>query len=262
MEKKPASTDPFAFFWLTKLSAEERKKRIELAFIPIKESANAQITLLKKYENSNFNKEIGFKYFTVTVKNAWDNIDFAIEIGKSSFMQFSYYPTRTVLESLLRLEYYCFQNKDGQNDIALREILRIAKRFYDREKIDNGTGEPYKTIYTDIASQGSYPPIEKANPKDDPFPNIRKLTEETPAYEKNCHLYFTYEALCELSHGKMMAIGNANEDGLAEHVRSLMGLFSYSCNLLRLTDHHIQGATAPEVEKAINIAENIIKEGM
>ena len=235
---------------------------MELAFAPLKKAAAHQIAILEKYEKSATTKEVGFTYFITTVKNAWDNIDYGVEIGKGRFLRFSYYPTRTVLESLLRLEHYCRQQKDGQNDIALRELLRIAKRFYEREKIENGTGEPYKTIYSDIAVQGTYPSVEEANPKDDPFPNMKKLTEETPAYNKDAHLYFTYEALCELSHGKMLAINTAVQDELAEHVRSLMGLQSYACNLLRLVDHHIKGITSEEVEKAIKAAEGIVKKDM
>lgn len=262
MDNYLTPTDPFAIFWLTKLTVKQRKARMELAFILLKKVAAKQIALLQKYEKSSAVKEVGFTYFITTVKNAWDNIDFAIEIGKGRFRRFSYYPTRTILESLLRLEHYCRQQKDGQNDIALRELLRIAKRFYEREKIENGTGEPYRTIYADIAAQGNYPKVEDANSKDDPFPNMKKLTEETPAYNKDAHLYFSYEALCELSHGKMMAVNTAVQDELAEHVRSLMGLQSYACNLLRLVDHHIQGVMATEIEKAIKEVEAIIKKDM
>jgi hypothetical protein len=233
MENYITPTDPFAIFWLVKLTAKQRKARMELAFAPLKKVAAKQIAMLEKYERSAVIKENGFTYFITTVKNAWDNIEFAIEIGKGRFLRFSYYPTRTVLESLLRLVHYCRQ-----------------------------TGEPYRTIYADIAAQGDYPPVEEANPKDDPFPNMKKLTEETPAYNKNAHLYFSYEALCELSHGKMIAINAAVQDELAEHVRSLMGLQSYACNLLRLVDHHIQGVMAKEIEKAIKEAEAIIKKDM
>ena len=235
---------------------------MELGFVPIRTVAKKQIALLEKHERSDAQKEVGYMYLMATVKNVWDNIDFAIELGKGRFRRFSYYPTRTILESLLRLEHYCRQQKDGQNDIAIRELLRIAKRFYDRDKIENQTGEPYRTMYADIAAHGTYPPVEDANPKDDPFPNMRALTEATPAYNKDAHLYFSYEALCELSHGKMMAVTTATQDDLGEHVRSMMGLQSYACNMLRLVDHHIKGVMAAEIEEAIKACEAIIKKGM
>lgn len=254
--------DFFSAFWFSKLSANQRKTRLELAFIPLKKMARLQISKLESYEKTSKTKDPGFLYFLTTVKNAWDNINFGIEIGKGRFKRFSYYPTRTTLESLLRLEHYCRQQEEGQTDIAIRELLRIAKRFYERERIENGTGEPYKTLYAQIAAHGNYPLIEDADPKDDPFPSIKKLTAETPAYNKDAYLYFSYEALCELSHGKMIATTTATQDELAEHIRSLMGLQSYACNLLRLVDHHIKDIMATEVENAIKSAEEIIKKGM
>ncbi len=260
METFLGGKDNFSDFWFNKLTPRQRKRRIELAFIPIKIVGMNQIHILEKYEKSSVFKEIGFIYFITTLKNTWDNIEFAIEIGKGRFRRFSYYPTRTVLESLLRLEYYCRQKKEGQNKITVRELLRIAKRFYDREKIENQSGEPYRKMYSEVADQGDYPQIEEANSKDDPFPNMKCLSKEsTLCCDGN--IYFSYEALCELSHGKLLAVTSAMQDEFAEHIRSLMDIQYAACNLIKLVDNHIQGVTKKDVVEALNKADRIIKDG-
>jgi hypothetical protein len=258
------SSDPddiFSVFWWNELTPNQRKSRIEDAFVPIRTVGRKQMSLLDTHSKSSAEKDIGFLFFVTTVRNTWNNVDFAIELGKGRHRRFSFYPTRTVLESLLHLEHYCGQKKDGQNDIALREMLRIAKRFYDREMVENQTGEPYKTWYEEIAGEGKYPTIDKANSSDNPFPKIKKLADESPVY-KGAHLYFSYQALCELAHGKMLAITASRQDELAEHTRSLMELFSLSCNLIKLVDLHIQGATNEDVTKALHESEAITKKGM
>lgn len=256
------SENDFDNFWHNVLSLQQKKTRVERALGVILLVAEKQLVLLNKYEASSASKEVGFLYFINTVKSIWENVYFALALGKGRNLGFAFYPTRLVMENHLRLEYYCKQGKEGQNDIALRELMRLAKRFYDREKSEGNTGDQYKETYKSFAQGGTYPGIDNARAGDDPFPNMRELCQQSHVYatqsDKGMKLYFAYQALAELTHGKLFANISARDDQ-SEYVRSIMELYSLAVNTLKLIDYHAVGVTAKEVEEATKRGEAIIK---
>ena len=250
------SDDEFENYWMNKLPLSQKKARLERALFVFLRVSKVQTKKLNKYNKSHKEKEIRFMYFLPTVEGVWDNVKFTLSLGKSKNRKFAFYPVRTVFENVLQLEHYVGQKIEGQNSIALREITRIAKRFYEREKHDNGNSDQYKEMYEKVILE-SHPPIENA-PTRDLFPNFEDLSNNS---RMNTHgrLYFEYRDLCELTHGKLIAHTIANQDDLSEYVRSLMSMYAMCVNLLKIVDHHIQEVTKDEITEAISIAELIIK---
>jgi len=251
----------FKNLWLNKLSDKNRKLRLERAFKIIREVADKQVSLIRKFENEGNPDGIRFLYFSKTLECIWENADFALGLGKGKYRRFSFYPVRTVFENTFRLEYFTRQKQTAQNDIAAREILRICLRHYNYEKGEGNIekAEEFKKYYEEIANYGDYGNIDSIKESVlEPFPNIKELTDSSKLAGASSW-YFHYKALAELTHGKLMHKIITDLSFSGEHRRSLMCLLLLCKDVIRFTDFHLNGQTKKEVEEAIKKAEYIIK---
>ncbi len=259
--KEKLNNIEFKDVWMSKLSPAKKIVRLEKSALILVKALEFQLTKLEEFDQSDLKRNVGFIYFLETVKTIYDNAILTISLGKGKNRKFGFYPVRTIFENTLQLEYYCGQKKEGQDAIAINEVSRIAKRFYDREQKEpnSGNSQYFKDIYDSVVTH-DYPTIDKAKTKD-LFPNFEKLTTDS-RFNIDGNLYFSYRDLAESTHGKLIArvIVNDNEQG--EYIRGMMHLIFLLIQVLKIIDAHIGGATAVEITKAINEAEEIGKASM
>lgn len=249
----------FQELWLTKLTEEQKKARIVKAYEILRDVAAIQLRMLKDFEKAPIEKSIAFLYFNKTIQALWENADFCINLGKGRNRVFAYYPVRNILETVFRLEYFTRQkDRKTQDDIAIRELLRLNKRFYDKDLSEGITDSEFIQHYKNFAVLGNYPDIEKANPNDDPFPNMYVLTKNSKI-SGGAKWYFMYQELAELAHGKLLSIIVRNLSDKLEYRRSLMQLIPLCNEALGVTDFHLGFRTKDLVVSAIKQAEAIVK---
>ena len=260
MQKPILSTEEFQNLWLNQLTESQRRTRIEKAFGVVRKVAEKQLGLFEEAEkNQSTSKDIRFLYLQKTLQGVWENADFVIALGKTKYQEYSFYPVRMIMENTFRLEYFSRRKKDQQIEIAAKEMLRIAKRFYDFEKNNGEDGREYKNFYEFFATGIDIPDIDSVNERDlDPFPSMRELTRNTKI-EGGSSWYFHYQSLAELTHGKLMSFVITKDEEVAEHRRSLMYLQTMCHDVLKNGDFHLGGKTRNEVVAAIEEAERIVK---
>ena len=255
--------ETFEKLWLSKLSKKQRKERILRAFSPIRKMAQKQIDFLKKYEKSDKEKDIDFMYYYNTLASVWNNIDFAIALGKGRYQKFAFYPTRNVLENGFRLEYFTRQSKEKRKEIAVIEFLRVIYRSYEHDKSKGRDVSEYKENYKHFAS------LVKISPKIDdfkkseaePFPSMFELVKNTKI-EGGIDWYHHYQSLCEVAHGKLFRTIMSSSFELDEYVWCLQYIQFMAIYVLKLTDFHINGLVTKEVKNIIKQAEGIIKKDL
>ncbi len=252
------SDNEFQDLWLNKLTEAQRITRAKKAFVIIRRLGEEHIALFKKHEKSNSDKDINFLYFTNSLNGLWENVDFVLALGKRKNRKYAFYPTRNVLETVFRLEHFTRQKKEGQNNIAIREVLRIAKRLFDQEVAEGGNGEEFKKTYDWFANGHTFPKIEVAKSNDDPFPPMKNLITASKM-EGGDKWYIHYQWLAELTHGKLMLSIIANQDERAEYRRCLMYLTPLCIEALKIADFHLGNVTKDKVTRAIKEAEAIVK---
>jgi hypothetical protein len=251
------SSADFIDLYKNKLTKKQKKSRIIRAYICLKKEAEIQIEFLKKIEKEkNIYKNVGFIYFSSTLKESWKNADFAIYLAKNKNKKFTAYPVRVLFENFLRLGYYVKKNKKIQDDIAIRELLRIAKRFY------NFTGdEEFKKFFKDFAQLGDYQEIENFKNNDDPFPKISDLTKEILGNDEKKWYHF-YQYLSESGHGKLMSIITSEIDENAESFRFLMMMLMICEKLLIITDSFLGIGRKNEINQKIFKSKLIVKKSV
>jgi hypothetical protein len=252
-------TDNFDELWLNQLTEKQRLDRLKRSFAIVKEVADKQLNLLHEFHKSAAPKDERFAYFYQTYKNAWQNAEFAINLGDDKNCRFSFYPVRMVLETTFRLEYFSHQKPETQMEIAQVEILRIAKRFFELEKRLGGDPTKFVDTYNFFAKDGDYPSIEEIDERNlDKFPSMKQLTSASKI-EGGEQWYFHYQVFAEHSHGKLMSIFMQEEDIDASHRRSLMCLQVMCNDLIKNADFQLGSKTRDDVVQALKKAESIVK---
>lgn len=252
---------------LFKLSNKELKIRFKRALLVIKKVGQYQLTLLKAHEKANKeNLHAGFLYFINVLDEFWDNVDFVLALGKGKNRHFAHYPTRTILETTFRIEYYINQKTEGQNRISDLEVLRIMKKMYDDERSKGGTGDRARKDYegllrgSQMKNKEEIQDISKVSLKKlDPFPELWELIRDTKLKRGDMNWYFHYQILCEYSHSKMVAIMMQNADELRKYRTMLAYVEFLAADMIKLVDHHIQGRTKDLVFDAIKRADAIMQ---
>lgn len=249
---------------LLKLTEDQKLTRFTKVAFAFQKVAQKQLELLKNHEQNNQqNLHPGFMYFIRTLEGFWENFDFLFSLRRGKNRKMAHYPARSMFESLLRLEHYVKQKREGQNHITDIEILRIYKRLYDdmvSKKEDPKDVE--KTYYDVLNSAGlgkdkSFIIDKVSEEKIDPFPSIYQLTKESKlANFKN--IYFHYRILCEHSHGKMIASRMRDDNPKRAYRQMLMYGCLFARNILMVVDHHIQGATKDDVSNVLLKTDSII----
>jgi hypothetical protein len=256
-----ATAREFSDLWMN-LEPRRKKNRIDRAMSVILKASSEQLELLEKINNSKgIAKNTGFIYFFSTVKNFWDHVEFACSLGKGKNRRFCCFPARLLMETVLRLEFYVRQNKEEQDKIAIKEILRSCKRYYDRDKVMGRNTDEYIKYYNQFAKTGTYPDIDHVNPNIEPFPSIKKLTSDSKMNGAD-RWYFHFQVLAESTHGKFLAIKMAEQDDLGEYVAAMMNVLLMSNKALLIVNQHIGNIPKEfreSIVKAIKEAENIIK---
>lgn len=238
------------------LSEQQKIIRLEKAIRVLKKVGEVQVELLEKHKKSNVPKESGYLYFFKTVNHTWENIEFALKLGKGTSRHFNVYPTRVVYENVFRLEYYINQDRRGQNEIVFWEIARLLKRFYDRDK-DKEYKDTYDRMVKDLGEPTvKYPDITENSAYKDPFPRMETLVSQSKLPNNN-GFYFHYQALCESHHSKLLFIFIA-ENEVAQYRRNLMYIFLLTKWLLLVTDGHIKNITKDLVERAFRDTDLLI----
>lgn len=258
----PITQENFQELWLSILTEKQRKTRAEKALRIIVPVATQQFKILKKFEESGGPDGLRFTYFRETLKNIWDCVDFVLSLGKGKNRVYAFYPARTILENTFRLEFFTRQkNIKDQEDIALKECLRICKRNYDSELSagNNGDADKYKQCYKSLAPHGNFLSIDDIDVRSlEPFPNMKVIMGYSKI-EGRIKWYYHYQALAESSHGKLMHI-IMNDQHKNEQYRLALMYTTVMCNeILKITDFHLQGKTRKEVVEAIQKAESIVK---
>jgi len=253
------SQEQFQKTWRHDLSSQQKKSRLDRAFLILERAANRQLALLNKIEKDDkIQKNIGYIYFFDTVKNFWSHAEFAYALGKGKNRKFCNFPARLLMETVMRLEFYIRKSKKEQDDIAIKEMLRVCKRYYDRDKTEGRNPVEFRDYYVKLAVDGNYPDIDKANPNINPFPDMKTLTENSKINDAS-KWYFHFQALAESTHGKLFAIKMARLDDLREYIRSMMYVLLMCNKALLIVDKHIRGASNSFILKAINESEKVIK---
>ena len=239
-------------------SLSEQKKiiKLEKAIHILQQVGEVQLELLERHEKSDTPKEIGYLYFFKTVKHTWENINFALKLGKGKSRHFNVYPTRVIYENVFRLEHYINQDRKGQNEISFWEIARLLKRFYDKDK-DQVFKESYDGMVKDLGDPTiKYPDISDKSAYKDPFPKMETSVSQSKLPNNN-GFYFHYQALCESHHSKLLSIFIA-EDEIGQYRRNLMYIFLLTKWLLMITDSHIKNVTKNLIEKAFRDTDSLI----
>jgi hypothetical protein len=251
----------FHDLWLNKLTAKQRKTRSEIAFNIIKKVADKQLNLFKHFEKRVHPDNLRFHYFYITLKNIWENIEFILSLGRGKNRNYAFYPARTIVENTFRLDYFTRQKNERQEEIALKEVARISKRLYDME-FNDGNLEPaekFKGYYDTSAKWGSLPNIDDVTERElEPFPSIKDLMKDSKI-EGGIKWYPIYQALAEMSHGKLMHIIMLKQSNELEYNRSLMCTIPMGNQALKIADFHLSGKTRAEVIKALQDAQAVVR---
>lgn len=250
----------FQNLWNNCLTEEERIKRIRQAFNVVRKTAKKQLAYLQNHKKNNPPKEVGFLYFEHIIENIWENVDFIFSIKDKKYRNFSFYPTRCVMESAFRLDHFIRQNKKTQEDITIKECLRVLKRGWDMDNNKNNQEGmlEIKEQYDNFTSLGKgYPEIDKVTIKAlEPFPNIFNILTASKVYDIGW--YYHYGFLSELTHGKLMSIIIKNINLISEYRRSLMYLIIMGYRVLEVFDVYLFGKVRLEIQNAIKKADQII----
>ncbi|MDD2646859.1 MAG: hypothetical protein PHV78_02625 [Patescibacteria group bacterium] len=243
-----------------KLSAVQKKTRIEFALkiiINVAQIQKQSLKNIKKFGNPDAER---FLYFEKTLDDIWENIKFAISLGKGKNRKFAFYPARSVLENFFRLDYFTQQNPQEQKNIAMMEALKVCKIMYDQEKTNNHTEgmKSFNNHYQKV-SDGTYQDIDSINLSSlDAFPSMKEMMKRSNLLDGN-EWYFIYRSLSESAHGKFMARLIRELDDRAEYIRSLMCLNRIAIETIKITDFHLRFKTKDDVKRVIIQAKSIIE---
>lgn len=239
-----------------KLPDSKKVIRLKRAISELQKTGEYQLGLLTKYHKSNSVKEIGFHYFFTTLKSLWEQVSFAVHLGKGKYKHLSFFPTRLLLENVFRLEFYINQKLKQQNEICFWEMARVMKRYYD-EFGDDVFAKNYKKLVEDIGDKEYiYPDISEGGAYKDPFPHIEKLifSSKLPGVKG---FYTHYRFLSELEHGKLVSL-HMSKESHSQYRRCLLYVFILCRWLLLLVDSHIKHETKDVVKLSIEKANSIV----
>lgn len=234
------STEEFENLW-NNFPEFLRRRRLEKAYKSIRYLIYKQLDSLQKFKTSPINLKQGWHVYVFnTVEGFWDNAELALRVGnRKATRNFAFYPVRMVMETLLRLIYFCKQTQQEREMITAKEILRIQHLLYNREKQVGGDTIDYASEYNKIVREFKVlvPQIDVAKVKDlDPFPDMWKLCSESNLKDPKM-LYFFYRYLCEASHGKMIATVIRKQSFANEEYRRALSLLILFCKeMLVLVD--------------------------
>lgn len=250
---------------LLKLNEDQRLARFTKVALSFQKVAEKQLELLKRHEKVNKQKlHPGFLYFIRTLESFWENFNFLFALRRGQYRTMAHYPARSMLETLFRVEYYVKQKREGQNYIAAVETLRIYKRLYDFGTSKGEDVQDIKETYNEFLKLSNLNNdatflIDKVNEnKLNPFPKLEQLIQ-TSNLSRTDGLYFHYRILCEHSHGKLIASMIRKSDSKQSYRQMLMYGCLFAGEMLKVVDHHIEGATKSEVTDVILKSESIIK---
>lgn len=236
------------------LSEKQRVIRSERIYRKLKRVADLQLPLLNKHKKIVGQDTVwAFYYLFEVVKSFWRDGEFAIALGKNKWSFYAIYPTRTMMEKMLKLNYFSNQRLEEQNKIAKKELLRHYMRLYRVEKEEGRQNKGYEDQYKKIDDKNDFPDIDKAREEDfKSFPKSEEmcLKSKLPDAKK---LYFSYRYLSGLLHGELLSlvIVSLYGQGKEEYRRSMMLIIRFCTEVLKLTDFHLEHKTQKEVEAVI-----------
>jgi hypothetical protein len=250
--------------WIA-LPEKKKRKVLNKSFRLILDIADREESEIKAWEKqSDEEKKVGHVYVAATVQIFWDNVRLMMHLGEDRFANFAFYPARTCMETFLQFFYFCKQDQGKKDEIAVKELLRSALKYYQAEKAAGGTGDQYADFYKFHTTLVSVPPIEKV--KDDDlrlFPGIRKLCDEYSTSQAKS-LYSIYQYLCEDVHGRILSNVIRRQSEEAENYRrSLIIIFSFCKDMLLLVDRDYLGTRfRKEVEAVIPTVDAMLKKSI
>lgn len=240
-KKRKLNKEEFENLWKN-LPEFFKQKRLKRAYNIIKPLIERQLFLLNEYkESNNKKKSSGHLYLFNTVKNFYDNVELAFLMGKNKSMKnFTLYPARMCMESLMRFMYFCQQNKDKRDEITEKELLRIYSRLYKRERGEGKINNDYIEAYNDIVNMSGLDVSDIDNVKENielnSFPNMYNLCNSSGRKDPQ-NDYFIYKCLCEDIHGKLIAtIIRSQSEKYQNFTRAAMLLINFCKEMLVLVD--------------------------
>ncbi|MDD5749503.1 MAG: hypothetical protein PHO91_01825 [Patescibacteria group bacterium] len=208
---------------------------------------NKQRVELKKL---NLKNELRYIYVVETFEAINDCISLSHKLNTPKEHVHGLVVIRPAFENLLRLEYFLNQTKEKQNELATKEVLKIAARFY------KFTGdEKYKTYYKKFNKEAiTSNDIERFDTKDKIFPDIKTLINKTKINIKD--LEFIYSNLSEFSHGRLMALVMGKSE--LQYFSPTPIAHLITIELMKITDNFLNRKTYNYIKTAMEKSSKIL----
>lgn len=252
----------FNDIWFNQLNEQQRKKRAKKIFKILRKIAYKQQAKLDSLKDTCSGNDVyGLMYFITTYNEMWNLADFMIKMGVGKWKSYAYYSARTFFENTFRLEYFIDKDGQEQSDLAIRELLRVCKRFYDFEvKLKSSASKLFKSFYDNFRQDTLYPDIDIVTMTQlKSFPIIYNLVENSNI-PKTEDIYFHYRILSEAVHGSFFhSITRLDDSDNETYRRYLMYLILFAKDVLRFGSEYLSGDTKEEIEAILPKCDYILK---
>ncbi len=256
--------NPWAFW----KSLSDRKKAARLGKVHevVKKLALEQIADLQGRASDGHVEQ----YVAMFVREFWKTADFMVALRRGKWRVFGFYPARSLFESSLRFEHILQQPPEERRRFLARQFMSSVVNQYIVTD-DLGERSKYASFY-DLLNKTfslSAPPIDAASKKPTPFPDFKKLLEDSSAYArvenggdpvvwKERMYRVLYSSLSDRAHfGLQRAYLDASLDDLHAWIQSALMGFRAELEMLDLVDKYQGGIRTKQVQDVRDQAEKI-----
>lgn len=249
------------------LNEKTKIKKLRKLFRALRYASNFQIEIVKKHkENRSIQKDILHHYLYFVFNNFWTKCDLFFDIGINKHRPQNGLILRAILEQLIQFLYFTSLKKDEQNLLTHKELIRIMRKFYEREK-PQGTEkyweDQYKSYTKSFSQDLSGYPQTLANIKlthIDSFPKIKEMLKKSQPIIKWHNIQnweHDYKYLCESAHNGLFMFEKGQPN--IEYRQNLMFLCTYCMEMLKVTDlYYLNKATSTPVANVLNHGKSLI----
>jgi len=243
--------------WMS-LSYKQRRVRLENIYKLLRKTAQKQLNLLDDFKNSKEEmKTERHSYFFSIVNSFWDDGDFALALGKNKFKHYAIYPTRTMMEKLLKILWFSNQKSEDQDMITKKELLRSCLLSHMRDKNNGYKNSLFEKHYKGL-NDVNLPEISKVKISElNSFPKYEELSKKSGLIDADT-FYDSYRSLSEMPHGNLLSIfmlQNGYKDQF--YMQAMHNIVRFCIEMIKVVDFHLDHAMRQEIKDLIKLSEEI-----
>lgn len=229
-------TEEAGLLW-SSLSEHQKITVINKQFRLLQPIKNKQIQLIEELKLPQHKKRGAYFVVFTIIESFWEDVEFILNLGKTKYRYHATPYVRVAFEKMVKIGYLRQQTEAVQEDMAKKEISKIAYRLWEEDIEQGGTGQEGRELYD-----------KNKSPEDSPIDEIKKYKEVDP-FPENMEVmlakslivdpkgwYRHYRFLSESEHGGLVYLNLRKDQRHSEYRRSIMILLVICFRVLEWTD--------------------------